>query len=263
MRSEENGLLRFAELREQVGEVLSTNANRLKMIEATMVSATPLLLYMTLFSTYRAVLLPFFEAREGILTPWLCRLGFWGFVSALTLLFTLPLLSGLLYMAREMEAGAEVELPDVFHAFSGGGAYREALRISWQFLWRVALLLLCEELLYGLFDLVGLWDSGFGWIADLLMLTVFAAWMFFVGLRGFLSAYLTLQPRQVRARMRRLSLGVGFWYWIRWIPWLLLSLLTFCILLLADVLPRMLICYYRVCRIIKENTEQSEEDNHE
>ena len=37
----------------------------------------------------------------------------------------------------------------------------------------------------------------------------------------------------------------------------------FCILLLADVLPRMLVSYFRLCRKLNEMTTNPEDENHE
>ena len=60
--------------------------------------------------------------------------------------------------------------------------------------------------------------------------------------------------------MRPYARSVGLRYWLGYLPWLALSLLTFCILLLADVLPRMLISYFRLCRKLNEMTTNPEDE---
>ena len=79
---------------------------------------------------------------------------------------------------------------------------------------------------------------------------------------GFLTPFFRLcrPPQAMRERMRPYARSVGLRYWLGYLPWLALSLLSFCILLLADVLPRMLVSYFRLCRKLNEMTTNPEDE---
>lgn len=258
MDQKEIGKLNFALLRRESGEVLAQNANRLKLMEAVMVCLTPLLLYTTLFSTWQAVVLPLlnkFLLPVGVL---LAELGLWMIVTALTLFFTLPLFTGLLFLASRMEAGEEAYLPEVFRAFGSRSAYRKALRISASLFWKLALLAAAETAIFLFFQALGDGSAlaillGIPFMIGAAILLVY----WFCG--GFLRTYFVLCIQNSAGRMCPHARPVGFSYWMGFMPWLVLSLMTFCILLLADVLPRMLIAYFRLCRKLDEMTVNSEE----
>ncbi len=252
----------FAVLRRVSGEVLSQNANRLRLTEAIMIAVTPLLLYSVLLSAYSVAVLPMLDPIKAPLQALLWEFGFGIFLGILTLLFSLPLSVGVLWMAADMEAGRESDLRDVFRAFSSLAYYRRAVAVSWAVLWRVLLLVVAESLIAALFALL---PSGFFvfLLQGLLMTVTLFLWGILM-LPAFFSVYFITDrvPREMQARMRPLARSLGFRYWLGFLPWLLLSILTFCILLLADVLPRMLIAYFRLSRRLNK-TIQSEELNHE
>lgn len=65
---------------------------------------------------------------------------------------------------------------------------------------------------------------------------------------GFCRPYVAMRTgaRTAHRMSRRRSAGV--WYWCLFLPHLLLSVLTLLIYFIADILPRMLIFYFRFCR---------------
>ena len=105
--------LDFQRLRLESGEVLAKNSNRLTLILALMVAACPLMLYLSVLSVFRLAVFPLFSEREflGTLIAALVLL-------ALSLFVTLPLWTGLLWMAKRMEANEATSLTEIFYAFS-------------------------------------------------------------------------------------------------------------------------------------------------
>ena len=167
-------------------------------------------------------------------------------------------------MARRLEQGETVELPDVFYAFSGGRAYLGCLGVSWNVFSRLAVLILAEYWIYTALTPTAETSVGILILEILLLWGVVMLWTFWT-MRGFLRPYemLSAVPRDVRARIRPYAKRVGYCYWLGYLPWLALSLATVLILLLADLLPRMLISYFGLCRRLTEMTNQSEEIIHE
>lgn len=245
-------------LRQEAGEVLARDANRLRLIEAVLICATSLLLYFTAAAAWQTAVLPTLAQDADHLRLLWYGAGFWGFLLLLTLFFTFPLFTGLLWMAAGMEAGEEIFLPDVFYAFTGGEAYRKALRISFGVLWKLCLFGLIEGGIYRLFFWLGKGSVGV-LLCSVPVLFLAAAGLLYLFAGSFVRTYTELCAPAGGARMRSYARSVGISYWFGFLPWLVLSLLTFCILLLADVLPRMLISYFRLCRKLNELTTQSEE----
>lgn len=248
----------IALLRQEAGEVLARDANRLRLIEAILVCATSLLPYAVAAAAWQTAVLPMLARDADHVRLLWYGAALWGFFALLTLFFTLPLFTGLLWMAAEMDAGEEAFLPDVFHAFTGGRAYRAALRISFGTLWRLCLFAVLEGGIYHLFLWLG---NGSVWVAlcSIPVLILAGAGLLYLFAGGFLRTYLRLCAPAGGARMRPYARSVGISFWLGFLPWLVLSLMTLCILLLADVLPRMLISYFRLCRKLNDLTTQSEE----
>ena len=248
----------FLLLHREAGEVLAQNANRLKLTEAIMIAVTPLLLYSLLISAYSIVVLPMLDPISAPFSATLWKLGFGGLLGLFTLLFSLPLSVGVLWMASDMEAGKECELRDVFGAFSSLASYRRAVAVSWAVFWRVLLLISAEAILVSIFALLP--SLFFVWLLQALLMTVTLLLWSVLMLPAFFKVYFITDgvPHDLRERMRASARTLGFRYWQGFLPWLLLSLLTFCILLLADVLPRMLIAYFRLSRRLNK-TIQSED----
>ena len=243
----------FAQLRMESGAALATNGNRLTLILACMIATSPLMLYTSALSLLRLGVLP--------LLPNAQPMGFFmGAVIVLLLsqFITLPLWAGLLRVASQMEQGQDADLTQLFYAFCNGSNYKAAQGIAFSILWRLSLLALLEGLavifIQRLFaETVGviLWGVP-------LYLAVFAVW-FLIAIRGFFIPYLAWKDSETSLRVSPYSASVGRHYWLGFFPWIVLSLLTFGVLLLADTLPRMLIAYFRLCNKLNEFTTQSEE----
>lgn len=252
--------INFPMLKRETGEILGRYANRLKLIEAILICATSFLLYVMLDQVHRLVIVPLLDdavANNDFGVSFVVRTAYLVFRNALTLFFTLPLCTGVLHMASRMEAGEEVYLAEVFHPFSGARAYGRALRASWSVFWRVFLLVAAEYLLFVPFVLV--LKSPFPILClpvVLLMLGALLLWVRFA-LGGFFCPYAVLVGDG--ERMRPYAVSVGWHFWIGFAPQILLSFFTVGVLLLADVLPRMLVAYFRVCRKLNENITQSED----
>ena len=250
--------MNFPQLRREAGEVLAQDANRLKLIEAAMICLTPMTLYLMLAAVWQLLTLPL--AAHGPAAVVLCRAGLWALLVLLTQFFTFPLLSGLLTMAAGMEAGECVALADLFAPFCSRCAYGRALRASFAVLWRLCALLLAVQAVLWLLRLPG--RPVLFWLLCVPAVLAVALPLFWLLCGGFLTPFFRLcrPPQAMRERMRPYARSVGLRYWLGYLPWLALSLLSFCILLLADVLPRMLVSYFRLCRKLNEMTTNPEDE---
>ena len=245
--------LDFFRLRRESREILAQNGNRLTLISAILIAACPLPLYLSVDSVFRLAILPRLgqSALLGVLLEALAIL-------TLTVLITLPLWTGLLRLAAQMEEGKIPPLTEMFHAFSGREAYGEAFQLSASVTLQLAVLAALEWGATLAVDLL-FWNPLFkALIGVALYAGVFVLW-FSVAARGFLKPYLLKQPFESTDRMQPYAASVGKRYWLGYFPRLTLSLLTFGILLLADTLPEMLISYFRLCKKLNEFTTQSEE----
>ncbi len=247
-------------LRRESGEILAAHSNRLKLIEAILIVSTAVLLYAMLDQVYQLAILPALDYRMYFGRSLAIEGTYRLFRSLITLFFTLPLVSGLFHMASRMEAGEEIYLPEIFHAFSSVAAYRRACCVSWSIYWRVAILVGFEMGMESLLSLTH--DTLLGILQPLLIVLMIAApilWIVFV-LGSFFRVYFAYAPTNTgKAKMLPYAASVGWHYWIGFFFWLLLSLLTVGILFLADVLPRMLIAYFRTCRHLNDTLTESEE----
>ncbi len=249
-------------LREETDQVLARESNRFKLIQAIMLCATTVLPYFMLDTLYYLVIVP---RLAGLPTPLAFgALFLYGCtIAAFTILFALPLWVGLLRMAQGMEAGEEVILTDLFSVFSSREQYSSAFTLSAQFGWKVALLWGVER---GLWLIVELVPENWKPIAVAIvpvMIGVGVLW-FFLCRRDFFYPYFVLAENEdeTDARMRPYAVSVASHFWKGFFGWMLLSLISFFVLLMLDVLPRMLISYFRVCRKLNETT-QLEDTNHE
>ena len=241
------------QLRLEAGAVLSEHANRLTLMLAVMVAVSPLMLCLSATSLFRLAVVPLFSEMEWLGYGLMILL-----ILTVLLLLVFPLGTGLWRLASEMEAGREPDLADIFYAFSQKDAYRTALRVSYSALWRLSILVALE---WGLYGLLFTASRGAVWMLLLgipLYVGVFLLWAW-LSMRSFLLPYFAMILPDAAVRMRPYARSVGAYYWIGFFPWIVLSLLTVGILLLADLLPRMLIAYFRLCRKLNELTTQSEE----
>lgn len=253
MQQKRIGDVDFTRLRMEAGAVLSSNGNRLTLILACMIAASPLMLYVSSLSLLRLGVLP--------LLPNVAALDYAIEAIAILLLsqfITLPLWTGLLRVASQMEQGQEADLTLLFYAFSNQSNYKDAQRVSFSILWRFSLLALSEALAVILIQRLFAGTIGvIAWGVPL-YLAVFMMW-FLPAIRGFLIPYLAQEAPEAAPRMSPFSASVGKQYWTGFFPWIVLSLLTFGVLFLADTLPRMLVAYFRLCNKLNEFTTQSEE----
>ena len=161
-------------------------------------------------------------------------------------------------MAYQMEQGHEPPLTEIFYAFCNSHNYCVAQRISYPVLVRLSFLVLAEEITvlftYPLFKGT-LWGIMF---EILLCVAVLAGWLLLTT-KGFFQPYLEWQSPETASRMQPYAASIGKCYRVGFLPWILLSLLTFGVLLLADTLPRMLVAYFRLCNHLNELTTKSEE----
>lgn len=253
MRQKKLPTVDFFRLRAEAGAVLAKNGNRLTLILACMIAASPLMLYVSAISAVRLIAASFFSNLQ-----WFRFAASAAIALLLTQLITLPLWMGLLRIASVIEDGQEPSLTLLFDAFRSRSKYKTAQRASFSILWRAALLILTEvgasSLINALFQgtaEVILWGIP-------LYLSVFLIW-FSLTVRGFLIPYLSWQIPDAAMRMQPYAASLGKHYWMGFFPWIVLSLMTFGVLFLADTLPRMLIAYFRLCNKLNEFTTQSEE----
>ncbi len=223
--------------RETTG-LLAMRGNRLRMILAILIAATACLPELLFLQVYSAVLNTVGEAAATTATT------VWLAVSVTYLIgVLLPLFAGLFYLAGQMEAEEETVLADLFHAFTGARAYRSAFSCGLYLGIPLAALLLTPSVITD--RLAGtdgnllqlLLAALLAVAADIVLLFLFFGW--------FAGPYRTVRREKPRMRHAR---RVGAWYWGRFLPHLLLSVLSLLIYLIADILPRMLILYFRLCR---------------
>lgn len=232
----------FAMLRREAGNILERDANRLKLIQAIMISVTPLLLYLLFDSAFRLAILPRLDYFSDPVPYVAVKVAYRLFLYLFALFVAFPLLTGPLQMAQRMVLEEDVYLPEVFGAFSSAHAYRRAIRISLPVLVRIGLLVEVEALVYRGFESLAHGNPFVMLIAVPAYLGVALLWMLLC-MRGFWQTYVNMTGDRGAVRMRPYAFWAGWSYWIGFFPWLVLSLLTVGICLLADVLPRMLVAY--------------------
>lgn len=172
------------------------------------------------------------------------------FLLLISLFLTTPLVMGLFFAAGRLASGKTAVLGDLFHAFSSWRRYGRALRAGKRFFLLTSLLVL---LLFGGAFVIDSFLSE-GMIALLLPVSAFplgiVAAYFFVPLFG--NSAMRFSDTD---GWRKCTYGEGLRFRAHFFLWILLGVLTFGILLLADVLPRMLIAYFeeRTPNDIKED----------
>ena len=250
MKQKKLGMFRRDVLQKECSELLGNGAVRITLIQASLICFSPLILFFTLNTLFGGLLIPAMGVAGELI--------YWGVLALLALFLLLPLWMSLVRMAALAEAGESIYLIDVFHAYSKGAAYRTALCGAWALFWRGAILILVEEATLRLFAPLAAEHFIMYLLCVLVMIGAAVLWII-PALKGFLAVYGTVRPSQGLARMRPYARSLAIGYWKVFFPWLVLSLLTFGVLFLADTLPRMLIAYFRLCRKLNEKITQSEE----
>lgn len=250
----------FSEVRREAGEILSRDGNRLCLIEAVIVLLMPLLLDCGMYSILFGGWFPLLVG-EGSFAVWLGYLGYWAAVLLIGLFLSLPLAVGLLRMACRMERGETVSLADLFQPFSSAKEYGVALSLSFRLFLRLLLLIASVDLTMTVFGVLSQGHLLPMLICALLVVSEILLWIAWTASR-FPTAALVfscgMPVREARARCRRQAKPFrrGSLRWMLcFLPWILLSALTVFVLFLADVLPRMMISYFRYCRKLNECNE--------
>ncbi len=264
MKLQENGSPSLALAKREAGDILAQKGNRLLLIEAILLVALNVSLYvvwhnaMALFKAYVNA------SVDSAAWSGLTVAGYVAVISLTALFLTLPSLIGLLAFAKKIACGGQPVLSEVFEPFSSAKSYAHALRLSWSTFWRLGLtvgIILLTDWLLSL-------ASAEGFPAFLCGLTVFAETVgaVLLWIRRFPCPAVALSASDASesGRMPERNLPThtyraSFRFFLGFLPWILLGLLTLGILLLWEVFPRMLIAYFRYLGQENEMIIQSEE----
>ncbi|MBE6601765.1 MAG: hypothetical protein E7637_04590 [Ruminococcaceae bacterium] len=247
---------RLADVREQASEILSENGNRLMLIEALGLCLLTVPLYVALHTLCMmgVRLLP---QLPLLVWEWILA----GLIFFLTLLVTLPLLYGVARMASCMERGEEVSLSDLFAPFTSGRRYFYALHASFHTLRLLSLVVLMiwmtESAIAALIvDPVLAWGIGVlcflaeAVIGICLLYGQFPLLAVTVHEECDADTHESLSALSASSSQRYASRFFGGFFFR-----ILLGVLSFGILLLWDVIPLMLVSYFRYCRRINDNDD--------
>ena len=257
MKEKSLGVTERSTLLRDARELLGRNGNRLLLIEALAV----LLLFFAMYSLLCTVFSALLHFVLG--GPWSVGLAwtvFYAVLFALTLLLTLPTVLGIFQMAKQMYDGEETVLADLFYFFSSGERYRRAIRLARRFCILLFLLLISSEALYLLFSLFLPPTIPYALLCGILIAALVLGWLMLVFTRFpllffALSGEKTAEERSVG---RSDCLFCGMRFLLRFLPGILLGLVSFGVLLLIDTLPKMLVAY--MCECAAFDTEKNETD---
>lgn len=256
----------FAETWRQAGTVLSKHENRLTLIEAILVTFVVAMLYGTLQSVTALIIAPF-EGEETLsaLILGLVVIGvYFLLILLVTLFLTLPLVFGILTMASRAARGEEITLSMLFSPFSAGRRYARALGFSWAFLWRLSLFSLVAALTWSI-SIAFLGKAIWVWLLCGLLTALETVLFFWLSARRFFALAALIEADVPLRRAKRMVRGLPnvrgqLIFLVRFVPWILLGLVTVGILLLWDTLPRMAVMYFcYATRINEMNMIRSEE----
>lgn len=252
----------FSVLYRDAGDILSRRGSRILLVEAWCVGLILVPLYMLLFEACMLLPVPLFGMFDGVLLFWIGAV-------LLTLLLTLPYFSGILGLACALTRGEDAVLADVFAPFSSFRSYGKALWISFGIFWKLWLIF---DLATGICYLTATHAPGNILAAILAALLVICEVLLGFVLCLFRFPYLYAAicddegwhaARKKAKRMARACPTGGVMFFLCYVPRIVLGVLTVGILLLADVLPRMCVSYFRYCEMINESMTQSEEEINE
>ncbi|MBQ9805207.1 MAG: hypothetical protein IJW49_01685 [Clostridia bacterium] len=245
-------------LRTEASELLSMNGNRLKLIEALILCLLLVPLYCSVYNLIA------FAATEFVMVPslvwtWI-RNGTSFFI---TLLLTLPLILGVFGMAARMQRGEDTVLIDLFAPFTSWSRYMSAVWLSWKILWIPSLAALLMWGSVGLFDALLISDAQsatmLGWFTASVfgILGLFFMMRRFTAIAAAINGQPSVSPTKPLSGWKRYKHCDRFWrmYLVR----ILLGILSMGVLLLLDVIPEMLIAYFRYYNYMNDNDVTSEE----
>lgn len=232
--------------RARAAVILSARGNRLLLIEALSVCCLLVALFVTVQYAISALSLLVVPLFLEVLW-YVCIYLFLRFLAA-------PLLVGLVYMAHLMCRKEEVILSDLFFFWMDGKRYLHALRMTAPTVYCIFLAILLSD--YTVTVLASLMPFGV-WNLPVLALLI-AAELFGVllllclsysricrGVCAILADVAGIEQRGGGKPIRAFGKGVRFFG--GFFPRILLGLLTFGLLLIADVLPQMLLAYCCDC----------------
>lgn len=219
-------------------DLLAMRGNRLRLILAILITATAALPELLFLQILDVVLNAFGEAAGSPATAVCLAVS-----AAYLVCFFLPLSSGLFYLAGRMEAEEETALADLFHAFTGARAYRSAMSCGLYLGIPLAAMLLTPSVITD--RLAGTNGNLLQLLLAALLAVAADAALLFLFFGWFGGPYRAVHRTKPRIRHARRA---GAWYWGRFLPHLILSVLSLLIYLIADILPRMLVLYFRFCR---------------
>ena len=253
-----------AALRDTALSLLSTNGNRLVLLQALLVLVVAVMPYYC-FST------AFLLLMDGtlVLDAWVravIAVAFWVLITLLSLLLTLPLLLGFLRIGWDIETRGESAITRVFYYFGDGTCYRRAISLSFGALWRIALIVVAVALTCQLTLRFFAGSYVAGLACGVLVVIEIALWCL-LALRSFPTLAVAMydqtplpRAREIARELARRCPTGGVKFFLRFLPSVLLGLLTFGIFLIWEVLPRMCVTYFLYCRRMNEMIIQSEEN---
>lgn len=224
-------------------EILSANGNRLRLILASLITATfamPCLLLAEICGTVTA---SGSDRTAGVVMLLWIGIFLW------SVFVLLPILSGLFHLAERMEAGEKTVLADLFYAFTGYPAYQNALvggicailPIAVPIAGACALMSALSGFTeHRLFRMVGIAVAAVA-VAMILLALI---------LGGFGWLYRIFRRTGNDAKNVRRTRRIGLWYLEKFLPHLILSVLSVLIYFVADILPRMLVFYFGLWRML-------------
>lgn len=225
-------------------DILSENGNRVRLILASLIVlafAMPCLL----LSEVCRIVLASGQSRIRVVVVLLeIEIFFW------SVFVWLPILSGLFHLAERMETEEKTVLADVFYAFTGGrSAYQNALAGGICAILPIAVPIAGASALmtalsgfaeHRLFRTVGIAIAAVA-VAMILLALI---------LGGFGWLYRIFRKTGTNAKSVRRTRQVGLWYLEKFLPHLILSVLSVLIYFVADILPRMLVFYFGLWRTL-------------
>lgn len=226
--------------------ILGRSGNRLLLIEALAVLLLFFAMYELLHTSFSELL--YFLNLDAWGTA-LAQFVFYALLFSLTQFFTLPTVLGIFYMARQMYDGEETTLADLFFFFSSRRRYGKALRLSVRFCILLFLLVILSESMYLGFSFLLPPTLPYALLCGFLIAVLTIGWVLLVFVR-FPRLFLALSdesvsadPAEERYGERGEGLFCGMRFLLRFLPALLLGILTFGVLLLIDTFPKMLVTY--------------------
>ena len=252
----------FSRMYQDAGEILSRRGNRLLLIEAWAIGLILVPLYALLWEACLFLPTPLFGVLDGVTLFWIVAV-------LITWMLTLPYLLGFLKLACMVEREEDTVLADVFSPFSSLRAYGKALWISFNIFWKLWLIF---DLAAGICYLTAKLAPG-----NLLAAIVAALLVICEVLLGFVLCLLRFphlcaalredgSRRGAHTHARKMARACptgGVMFFLGYVPWICLGVLSIGAFLLADVLPRMCVSYFRYCDMINESMTRSEEEINE